>query len=482
MAVQNSAVVVKPLQFAWLEFQDVRDGVVFCHTMADRLGAKNIFGNLPVDPADKSKRKPKNTPALDIDFVVRSHHSGAKTKYQALIGYPRSKSAKFLGQWVLNPGFLNGELVVSNTAEQADIVTVSGHGSAGIVWGNGYASAQDQAFFLGSALSNNVKMARSGRMKMLIIPACYNGTFDAYEIWEKCFTRSEPLYWIFGYEKTYTGGEVGAQVMNEFTRYIKANPQKPLLDAWHTANKKYAQHWGAFILKGAEKISYSDWVSGKLPKLGSSTDVVHYGEGKPTGVKAVANADPYRLRFLFSDRTVVNSGNNYMLYLIPGNTGWIRIECEPGTPDLKQGDVIHLYTFLVRPDHAGAKMDKIFEFDSSLTAVNAVTKKPVVEFLVNDNPWMKAKGAANPDAGIKNGLRVVVPANTRSLELKFTVKSGLAAHFKKDGPENNNGEKSYGNFILGMFLPNQTPVVTPAGARVRTPVYSYLQYQLLCEP
>lgn len=482
MAVQNSAVVVKPLHFAWLEFQDVRDGIVFCHTMADRLGAKNIFGNLPIDPANKQRRKPNNTPAVDVDFVVKTHQSGSKTKYQAIIGYPRSNSAAFLEEWILNPGLLNSELVVTDTAEQADIISVSGHGSAGIVWGNGFANAQNQALFLGSALSNKVSMARSGRMKMLIIPACYNGTFDAFEIWEKCFTRSEPIYWIFGYEKTYSGGETGAQVMNSFTRYIEANPQKPLLEAWHTANKKYGQHWGAFVIKGAETISYSDWVSGKLPKLGSSADVVHYGEGIPTGVKAVANADPYRLRFLSSDRTVVNSGNNYMLYLIPGDTGWIRIECEPGTPGLKQGDVIHLYTFLYRPDHGGAKMDKIFEFDASLTAVNAATNKPVVEFLVNDNPWMKAKGSANPDAGIKNGLRVVVPSDTRTLELQFTVKTGLAAHFKKDGPNDYNGNASYGSFVLGMFLPNQAPAVTPAGAQVRTPVYSYVQNQLLCEP
>jgi len=79
-------------------------------------------------------------------------------------------------------------------------------------------------------------------------------------------------------------------------------------------------------------------------------------------------------------------------------------------------------------------------------------------------------------------MTVVVPSDTRTLELQFTVKTGLAAHFKKDGPNDYNGNASYGSFVLGMFLPNQAPAVTPAGAQVRTPVYSYVQNQLLCEP
>jgi len=482
MAAANNVVVVNPLQFAWFEFQDVRDGVVFCHTMANRLGAKNILGQISIDPADKKRRKPANKTPIDVDFVLRTHKDAASQNYQAIIGYPRFAAADFLGKWILNPGILNNELITTNTNEQADIVVVSGHGSAGIVWGNGYSNADDQVLYLGNALSQNVKMARSGRMKMLIIPACYNGSSDTFEIWEKSFTRDKPLYWIFAYEKTYAGGEPGANVMNAFTKYIKDNPQKPLLEAWHKANKKFGLHWGAFVLKGAETITYSDWVSGKLPVLDGKSGVYHYGEHLPTGEVAVANADPYRLRYIYHDKTVVNSGNNYMLYLVPGNTGWFRIACEGKTPDLKKGDVIYLYTFLYRPDHEGAKMDKIFEFDSSLTSINAATGKPIVEFLTNGNPWMKAKGASNPDAGVKNTIRIVIPADTREFDIKFTVKSGISSHFAQGGPQNNDGKQSFGNFILGMFLPNQLPATTPSGSPVRTPVYSYLQYQLLCEP
>ncbi len=79
-------------------------------------------------------------------------------------------------------------------------------------------------------------------------------------------------------------------------------------------------------------------------------------------------------------------------------------------------------------------------------------------------------------------MTAIVLTDTRTIELQFTVKAGLAAHFKKDGSNDYNGNASYGSFVLGMFLPNQAPAVTPAGAQVRTPVYSYVQNQLLCEP
>lgn len=481
MGDKQEPVILNPLQFVWFECQDVRDAVVFCHTMTDRLGAKNLLGHLPVDPTDAKRRLPKNKPAVAIDVVLRNHTSASKIKYQAVIGFPKGSAGDFLGEWFWNPGVEKGEFTTKTVPEQADLVVVSGHGSAGMVWGDGFASGTIQTIEVARKMAEKRSSIRSGRMKLLMLPSCYNALFDTFEIWEPLFRRNLPLYWLFGYEKPYAGDEIGANVMNAFSKLLRDDPKKPLIEVWRLANKSQSQPWAAFVLKGAEAASYEDWASGKLPVLDGKGDILHFAEKHTGGVKAVANADPYRLRYVHSSGTVVNSGNRYMLHLVSGEAGKIRIECEPGTPDLKAGDTIHLYAFLYRPDHAGPKLDKVFLFDPSVTGVDPGLKKPIVEFLVNDNPWLKAK-TPNPDNSSKTGLLVRIPKDGRSLELPYTVKSDLSKTFTQDGPVDSNGNTSYGNWILGMFPPNTPPAATPAGADIRTPVYAYSQGMLLCDP
>jgi hypothetical protein len=427
--------VLRHLRTAWLEYQDTRDGAVFAHASAARLGFENAFMLLPKG-ASRTTRKASNL--VDTKIRVRTFQSG-KSSFDGIIGQPGPSDQATLEKWVSSPA-VEGDMLVSDPAAShpIDWLVVSGHGSAGNVWGDGAGALAE--IDLAEAFGANAAEKRSGRLKCVLVPSCNNVHEDLAPAWLPMFNHAEPVYLLLGYDQSYTGGAIGAHVMAKLVDAIVKNRKVPLIEAWQTANEamRSPQPWAALVAKGAEAMNVEDWIAGALPVLSNVTELLHFNADHSSGKTAKLVDEKFDVSWVMADGTVIdmsnNSPNNALVGLFAGKKVSIRIKAKQAALRFTKGQEVYLFVYLYRPTKAFDITD-LLEVDASLLAPHPDTGQPVV------NP---EKGRSfRQEAGNVDAFRLVIPADTNTLELGFTVKPSATTKFKADGPGG-----THGRFLL----------------------------------
>lgn len=424
--------VLRHLRTAWMEYQDTRDGAVFAHATAARLGFDNAFTMLPKGSSWGTRKAGNLT---DSKIRVRTFGKG----FAGVIAQPGPGDEAVFGKWVSSPAIEGDKLVADPKATNPiDWLSVSGHGSGGDVWGNGGGS--NARIALAEAFSDNLGEPRSGRLKCVMIPSCNNVYEDLAPMWLPMFNHPQPVHLLLGYDMSYTGGAIGAFVMAKFVEAIVKNRKIPLIEAWQQANEamKSPQPWAALAAKGAEGLNVEDWIAGKLPALSNVTDLLHFNTDHAAGKTAKLVDENYHLNWVMADGTVIamtnNSPSNATVGLFAGNKGKIRVKAKKASKKLSKGQVVYLLVYLYRPNKK-FDMTDLLEPDPALLAPDAGTGQPVITF-EKGRSWRDE--ANNVDA-----WKIVVPKDTETLELDFTVKASSTTTFKDDGPGG-----THGRFLL----------------------------------
>jgi hypothetical protein len=105
----TSRAVGRTLRAAWLEYQDIRDGIVFMHASTTRLGFENALAKLPAGPGGKSTRAAGNM--SDMKIKVRTHKQSEKATFAAFIAQPSDSHAAQLQKWINSPAVSGADLV-----------------------------------------------------------------------------------------------------------------------------------------------------------------------------------------------------------------------------------------------------------------------------------------------------------------------------------------------------------------------------------
>lgn len=428
----------KHLRCAWLEYQDIRDAIVFMHGATARLGFVNALAALPKGPGGRQTRQAANLP--DMDIRVHSHRSG-KSTFRALVAEPTANDAKALASWVSSPAVDGSDFTTDPTSPNAlDLLVLSGHGMSGNVWGDRTGDSADLEISAG--FSDNVGQPRSGRLKCLMIPSCNNLHEMMAGGWISAFDHAQPVYVILGYRDTYSGGATGARVMAKFVQQLRKSPPTSLVSLWRVANERYRQPWSALVAKGAEGMNLEDWVNDNLPELSHLTELVYFDADNPSGKPAVMGNEDHEARWVMEDGTVLDSTNNRISDvehgLFAGAKGTIRIKALKPDQSFKVGDFAFLGIYRYR-DTKKLDISEVLEFDSSLLTPQASTGKPLV---------ILERGFVRGGGGVE-ALKINVATAGDTIELPFTVKPGAAKGFDPDGPGG-----SYGKFVLDFGGPD----------------------------
>ena len=431
--------VVRHLRCAWLEYQDIRDAIVFMHGATARLGFDNALAALPMGPGGRNTRQAGNLP--DTKIRVHSHTSG-KATFRALVARPAPGDAAFLASWVSSPAINGGDFSSDPAAsEPLDMLVLSGHGMSGMVWGDGSGDHADLE--ISAAFTDNVAKPRSGRLKCLLIPSCNNLHEMMAGGWISAFDHAKPVYVILGYRVTYSGGATGARVMAKFVQRLKKDPATPLVLAWRAANEPHKQPWAALVAKGAEGMNLRDWVADKLPKLANVTELIYFDADNPGGRPAQMGNEDYQARWVMADGTTIDRTNNGIAHtsrgLSSGAKGKIRIKALKADKHFEAGDFAFLAIYLYR-DSKPLDISELLEFDASLLADQPATGKPIV---------VPERGILRNSSGVE-AFKINLAAAGDTTELPFTVKADAAKHFKADGPGG-----SHGRFVLDFGGPDE---------------------------
>lgn len=424
--------VLRHLRFAWLEYQDTRDGAVFAHSAVARLGFENALASLPKAKGSHTKREASNAGASK--FTVKTFKSGSK-KFNGLIAMPAEADAALFRTWVNSPAIDSGKLSSDPAAaEPIDLLVVSGHGGGGDVWGDG--SGDWALIDFAAALGDNVDAPRSGRLKCVIVPSCTNVHEYNAPLWLPLFDHDDPVHLLLGYHDSYTGGSTGAYVMAKFVQAIVDNRSVSLIDAWKSANEavKKVQPWAALVAKGAEGLNVEDWIAGKLPALSKVQDLRHFSADDPSGKDVKLIDENYDVRWVMGDGTVIDGSNNRAgdtkVGLFAGKPGKVRIKAKKADRKFKKGQEVYLFIYLYR-ETKKFDISDLLTFDAELLKDHPDTNTPVVT---------PEKGrTTRPEANNVDALRIVVPSDTDTIELGFTVKSSATTKFTGDGPGGTHG-------------------------------------------
>ncbi len=427
--------VNRHLRLAWLEYEDSRDGAVFTHAATSRLGFENALSTLP-RAGSASARRAKNL--FYTRILLKTFGKPGKGAFRGLLAIPGDGDQMTLEQWVTSPAIEDGRFVSDAEAtSQVDLLAVSGHGSSGEVWGD--ASGDRTQINLASAFGEYIDEDRSGRLKCLLVPTCNNVHEAVAESWLPLFNHEKPVHVLLGYEGSYTGGALGAKVMANFVNEMATRPTTPIVEAWKTANESVRQQqpWAALVAKGAEGMSLQRWLDDSLPRLTGVNDLVHFSSGHPKGRRPPLGDQPYEVRWVMEDGTVIDRQNNLSsnerIGLFEGKAGKIRIRAmKPGTT-LKRGQQVYLMIYLYRGSKS-MKINSLLTFDSNLQKPHANTGEPVVT--VEDD-----KAVFNQI--FVDAVRIVVPSDTDVLQLGFTISPSATKTYSDTGPR-----ATHGRFIL----------------------------------
>ena len=431
--------VIRRLRTAWLEYEDDGDGVVFVHAASTQLGIRNALALLPAGPGGRRTRMASNLP--DLDMRVRAYRQDGQV-FRSIVAHPADTHQAELERWICSPGVDGGALVARTSAsDPIDLLVISGHGSGGSVWG--VLSGVGADLEIASAFADHAHEPRSGRLKCLIVPACNNLNVKLAGAWLAAFNHPKPVYLILGYESTYSGGPIGARVMARFVETLARKRSRPIVDAWRLANKPNRQPWAAFAAKGAEKMSLADWAAGSLPELSNVDQLIHFSEASPGGVPAKNHDDRVELRWVMEDGTVLDFSNNGVRHprngLFDGAAGKIRIKALQLNARLKRGDECFLKIYHYRQNRP-IDVSDLLQFEPRLFVPAPATFRPVVTPM---------RGTTGRSAHSRvDGFLIVVPDDTDTLELGFTVNANATSAFGADGPGG-----SHGRFLLDFALP-----------------------------
>jgi|GEM_PF-3180215 len=427
--------IEKHLRFAWLEYEDSRDGAVFTHASTSRLGFENALSDLPRAKGSRTSRSTSNLFYTKIRLKTYGKHR--KRPFRGLLAIPGDGDESTLERWVTSPA-IEGDKFVSepNAGAPIDLLVVSGHGSSGDVWGD--ASGERAQINLPNAFGMYIDEERSGRLKCLIVPTCNNLHEALAGSWLPLFNHEKPVYVVLGYEGSYTGGPYGAQVMANFVRELSATPTLPLIRAWQNANEAVAekQPWGALAAKGAEKMSLQGWLDDSLPTLTRAHKLLHFNSDHPNGRPPTADRE-YEVLWIMEDGTEINERNNHSanakIGLFDGEKGKIRIRAMKPGRTLKRGQQVYLLIYLYRGSRQMELRD-LLSFAPNLREPQQSTGEAVVT--------IEEEKAVFNDS-LVDAVRITVPSDTDVLQLSFEVSKSATNTFKASGPRG-----THGRFLL----------------------------------
>ncbi|MDX2059181.1 MAG: hypothetical protein SFV24_15340 [Gemmatimonadales bacterium] len=422
----NGRIVTRHLRYAWLEYEDHRDGVFFDRTMSGTLGWRNLFLDLP--PSAGNKRIDRAHTDLDIRWLA----DPVQPTVQGLVARPRTADADFLGQWLINPGVKRiadseGELTFgADATDHADLVAISGHGAGGRVFGKALPGGAE--IDLKALMTKHAATPTSGQLKYLVIASCFNASNYMAKSWLPILTKAKPLRGILGYSDHYLGDAAGADVTRRFGALLQKNPTMPIYDAWRQANEATNQPWGAILRVEARKDNLIRWVRGHLDELSADGDVVHVDATTfPTGVAVTDKPVPFRSDFgdeAFYDGLVAGRPGTFKLFAAKGHT-------------FKAGTTTRLVFFYYRPAKTEMDLDRLLSFDP----MTLPDGSPGIRKLVDANVKKKHK------TGRVDGLEITVAADTETIALPFRVLPDAIKHF----PADPNGAGTHGLFWTYLF-------------------------------
>jgi hypothetical protein len=428
------------------------------------LGWRNLFLDLP---------KQSNGTRLDAahtDLVIgwRSYQldpKDAATKATGLIALPSDPShSTFLDKWIFNPGLLktsatSAELTFAMGATKyADLVSVSGHGAAGTVWGDatgGYCSID-----LGSAAVAHAGLPTNGTVKYILIPSCYNLSGFNADTWLPVHQKPQPIHGVLGYSGSYAGGRTGAKVMFEFGKLMKQNRARQLsiFEAWRQANRKHGQPWGATILEDAKGDTMQQWISAAGLSIPSgSAKVLHFDDSSyPAGTEVTGTPPDFEAIFHTDAGTPItfpNNGPTGALGLVPGRDGHLLLRGNGSSNRFPVGGRGKLVFFYYRPNKDGMNLDKLLTFSAPTTG-GTFTR------LTDAN---KQDGTTHVDA-----IEYTFAATeTSEAKIPYKVNADAAKHYKVDSA----GGTTHGYFYVDFTPPGSSNLISMYrhGAWLRDP-------------
>lgn len=427
------------LNFAWLEYQDSRDGAVFAHASTARLGFENALAALPRAGGSRSSKAATNF--TDSRVVVRRFKTG-RTTFRGLIAQPGEADQPLFERWLNSPAVEADKLVSDpGAAAPIDLLAISGHGSNGGVFGDG--SGKYTELNVTKAFEDHSAEARSGRLKCLMVPSCNNLHEDMAPAWLPIFNHDQPVYVVLGYHQSYSGGAIGARVMAKFIDAIAKDRAIPLVEAWARANEAVSrqQPWAALTAQGAEGMNVEDWVADRLPALSRVQKLSHFDWFHPAGKPAKLIDENFEVRWVMSDGTVIDKSNNIGaetgVGLFEGQRGTVRIRAKRPAAKLQMGQEAYLLIYRYRSSKS-LDIGHLLTFDSTLLAPHPDTGQPVV------TPEKGKSGRDELDN--VDAFLLVIPADTMTLELGFTIRSDATKKLAADG-----GGEVPDRFLLDFF-------------------------------
>lgn len=439
--------VRRTLRFAWLEYQDARDGVQLTRSLTAHGGWLNAFYALDPDPKSKKRRSDHKRPDLDIGFETNASGSG-------IIARPQTKHGDFLVEWVLSPGIAESQLTLAADADvMVDLIGISGHGSRGVVFGTdrvGNHTTRIDLTLLDRFLGDPHRKADvSGSLQYLVVASCSNLVFENFEMWQHLLRHPRGVRGIFGYRDAYTGDAQGAAIMNRFARAWRERPEETLLDNWRKANPH--DPWAAIVLDDARGDTMQDWLAGELAPAKDRRGMRHFDATSfKNGGRKLEHDPPITAKWVMEDGTALDRSNRKdpNKGLFPGQRGKVVIESKEGTL-FAQGDKIVVVVNHYRPT-------KRFDLRKLLT--------------LDASAHVRLLFGANKESGVKNlldGFEVTVPAAARRVSVDFTVNADAA---KKFAPGE---DQDFGYFILSVWPPppldQERVYMYATGANLRAP-------------
>lgn len=363
-------VVRRHLRFAWVEYDLTHDGVAFHTVFTNELGWQNLMISLPVDSANRNKRKDAAHPDLDILWKMWRGKKGL------LITPSNREITEFMENWVFSPGIkvdANGSAELTDGPDatlQAEIVGVGGHGGIGTV----FSFKNDGYIDLGGCIQRNQGAwpSHEVRLKYLVIASCTNLAPFNVASWIGAFEKQNPIRGILGFVDADPGGAKGAILMIKFGRYLKAGTT--VLDSWRKANEDLGWHdnWGALIHEDAKDDSMDRWIAEKLPPLKQQGMVRHYSNksyennGFPVKQEDYGFSVNFYMKSADSFIEISNENNNMIndvVGLFSGEDGYLSIRTK--TEKMFPGETIQVVFYHWRPGKDDMDLTKLLEFHTS---------------------------------------------------------------------------------------------------------------------
>lgn len=446
--------VTRHLKYAWVEYGHTGDGRSFAAGLSslgwqslmlhlprktDAWGAYYVDSDHPLLPVrwkgnalmvlpntyvdGKKYPRPILSDPIYSAYVDAHGEEAFRTEMKRLNG--------FLARWVFSPGIKRDSdtkallTTGGDFTDYADLVSISGHGAGGDVWGGD----SELGAFLGSAIEMGTS-APTDRLKYILIPTCYNLSGYNAGTWLPVLRRPNPVHGFLGYAESYPGGDSGAAAFSRFAEKLKENGgTKTILAAWKEAHTgSMAQSWGALLHASSAGDTMKDWLAGNLPPPEPNGEIRWYShETYPDGV-VVQNIYPnLQAYFAIEGVQIRNWNKNHPgIGLIPGKSGTLAIQ-HLGRK-FRAGESITLVFYYYRPTKNGMDLTKLLAFSP--------VSEGQFELLKDVNT---RDHTTNVDA-----IRYTFAQEASSIELPLAIAPDAHMHFTQDGRD------SYGYFWMKL--------------------------------